>query len=218
MINATTPRLLNIGLVIFFFNLLLSCDNNININTGQKSDEQSNHSTTETNGQQPSEMTNTSVETPLNTEDRINQIKQWYSEIQDAAKNEGMSNNCQESKWREKDVSEYFDQFSKHCHFQNEYELIQSKFGGWEWGEEITHYLKFGKVFFVLYSSESESSKSTFRIYYGQNSEVIRILENYEEYGSDAPSGNHEVTDQKEKADIMQFVNNNWRKAQNHLK
>jgi hypothetical protein len=209
MILKNIMRLIVISLAHCIISLCISC---------QESTPKEPNASNEIMGNAMPASSNQLPEPQLSVEDRILQIKQWYAEIQDAAKKEGMGNNCQVAKWREYEVSEYFDQSSKHCHFENQYELIQSNFGGWEWSEKITHYIKFGKVFFVLYESEGEALKSTYRIYYGQDGEVIKILEDFEDFAEGTSNKNKEIKDKSEQKDILQFVNNNWSKATNHLK
>jgi hypothetical protein len=125
-------------------------------------------------------------EKPQTKEERIQEIKLWYSEIQKI----GMQN-C-EAKKRVKyegfdPESEQmpFDQIVKTCKLDASYELIRGDFSGYEWGYQLTIYKKDGKIFFVLVTGGGEGNTFEKRFYCDRNENLIELLENYTEGGEE---------------------------------
>jgi hypothetical protein len=125
-------------------------------------------------------------EKPQTKEERIQEIKLWYSEIQKI----GMQN-C-ETKKRVKyegfdPESEQmpFDQIVKTCKLDATYELVRGDFSGYEWGYQLTIYKKEGKIFFVLVTGGGEGSSFEKRFYCDRNENLIELLENEAEGGEE---------------------------------
>lgn len=125
-------------------------------------------------------------EKPQTKEERIQEIKLWYSEIQKI----GMQN-C-ETKKRVKyegfdPESEQmpFDQIVKTCKLDATYELVRGDFSGYEWGYQLTIYKREGKIFFVLVTGGSEGYSFEKRYYCDRNENLIELLENEAEGGEE---------------------------------
>ena len=128
----------------------------------------------------------TVVEKPLTKEERIQEIKLWYSEIQKI----GMKN-CETKKAVEFDGFDPeaqqmpFDQIVKTCKLDANYELIRGEFRGYEWGYDLSIYKKEGKIFFILVTGGGEGSSFERRFYCDRDENLIELLENQAEGGED---------------------------------
>jgi hypothetical protein len=125
-------------------------------------------------------------EKPQTKEERIQEIKLWYSEVQKI----GMKN-C-ESKKRVKydnpfspDEKIPFDQVVKTCKLDDHYELIRGDFMGYEWSQQLTIYKKDGKIFFVLVEGASEGWSYVKRYYCDKDENLIQLLENEADGGEE---------------------------------
>lgn len=125
-------------------------------------------------------------EKPQTKEERIQEIKLWYSEIQKI----GMQN-CETKKRVKYDSFDLdsekipFDQVVKTCKLDDHYELIRGEFGGYEWGQQLSIYKKDGKIFFVLVEGASEGWSYTKRYYCDRDENLIQLLENEADGGEE---------------------------------
>ena len=125
-------------------------------------------------------------EKPQTKEERIQEIKLWYTDIQKI----GMQN-C-ETKKRVKyegfdPESEQmpFDQIVKTCKIDASYELMRGEFRGYEWYYDLSIYKKNGKIFFILVTGGAESLSFEKRFYCDRNENLIELLENEAEGGEE---------------------------------
>ena len=125
-------------------------------------------------------------EKPQTKEERIQEIKLWYSDIQKI----GMQN-CETKKRVKYDSFDLesekfpFDQVVKTCKLDDHYELIRGEFGGYEWGKQLSIYKKDGKIFFVLVEGASEGWSYTERYYCDRDENLIQRLENEADGGEE---------------------------------
>jgi hypothetical protein len=125
-------------------------------------------------------------EKPQTKEERIQEIKLWYSEVQKI----GMQN-CETKKRVKYDSFDLesekipFDQVVKTCKLDDHYELIRGEFGGYEWGQQLSIYKKDGKIFFVLVEGASEGWSYTKRYYCDRDENLIQLLENEADGGEE---------------------------------
>ena len=125
-------------------------------------------------------------EKPQTKEERIQEIKLWYSEIQKI----GMKN-CETKKrvtyegFDPESEKMPFDQIVKTCKLDASYELIRGDFSGYEWGYQLTIYKKEGKIFFVLVTGGGEGNSFEKRFYCDRNENLIELLENDAEGGEE---------------------------------
>jgi hypothetical protein len=123
---------------------------------------------------------------PLTKEERIQEIKLWYSEVQKI----GMKN-CETKKAVEFDGFDPdaeqmpFDQVVKTCKLDANYELIRGEFRGYEWGYDLSIYKKEGKIFFVLVTGGGEGNSFERRFYCDRDENLIELLENEAEGGEE---------------------------------
>lgn len=125
-------------------------------------------------------------EKPQTKEERIQEIKLWYSDIQKI----GMQN-CETKKrvkyegFDPESEKMPFDQIVKTCKLDASYELIRGDFSGYEWGYQLTIYKKDSKIFFVLITGGGEGSSFEKRFYCDRNENLIELLENDAEGGEE---------------------------------
>jgi hypothetical protein len=125
-------------------------------------------------------------EKPQTKEERIQEIKVWYSEIQKI----GMQN-CETKKRVKYDSFDLdsekipFDQVVKTCKLDDHYEIIRGDFSGYEWYSQLTIYKKDGKIFFVLLTGASESWMYEKRYYCDRDENLIQLLENEADGGEE---------------------------------
>ncbi len=116
------------------------------------------------------------VEKPQTVEERIQEIKQWYAEVNKL----GMKN-CAEKKRVRKEgppgQTIAFDQVLKTCKLNDVYELIRGEFSGYEWSYSINIYKKNGKIFFVLYEGSEAALAGESRYYCDKDENLIRQLD-----------------------------------------
>ena len=121
-------------------------------------------------------------EKPQTKEERIQEIKLWYSDIQKI----GMQN-CETRKrlkyegFNSESEKMPFDQSVKTCKLDASYELIRGDFSGYEWSYQLTIYKKDSKIFFVLVTGGGEGNSFEKRFYCDRNENLIELLENYTE-------------------------------------
>ena len=125
-------------------------------------------------------------EKPQTKEERIQEIKLWYSDIQKI----GMQN-CETKKrvkyegFDPESEKMPFDQIVKTCKLDASYELIRGDFSGYEWGYQLTIYKKDSKIFFVLITGGGEGNSFEKRYYCDRNENLIELLENEAEGGEE---------------------------------
>ena len=125
-------------------------------------------------------------EKPQTKEERIQEIKLWYSDIQKI----GMQN-CETKKrvkyegFDPESEKMPFDQIVKTCKLDASYELIRGDFSGYEWGYQLTIYKKDSKIFFVLITGGGEGNSFEKRFYCDRNENLIELLENDAEGGEE---------------------------------
>jgi hypothetical protein len=125
-------------------------------------------------------------EKPQTKEERIQEIKLWYSDIQKI----GMQN-CETKKrvkyegFDPESEKMPFDQIVKTCKLDASYELIRGDFSGYEWGYQLTIYKKDSKIFFVLITGGGEGNSFEKRFYCDRNENLIELLENEAEGGEE---------------------------------
>lgn len=148
---------------------------------------------------------------PQTFEERIADIKNWYSQIQKI----GMVN-CS-TKTREKydgfdDESEQypFEQIVKTCRLKDEFEVVKGEFSGYEYGYEMSVYKKKGKVFFVFIQGGSEGWSYERRYYCDKEEKLIRHLER-EAYGGEAiTEANKEMPIKNTDRKIQSYIRDNF--------
>lgn len=169
------------AIVISVFSLglfLLSCNNNLDIKIdGDPAVDRGNV------------VTEDPIDVPQTVEERITDIRNWYSEMVGMSKR-----NC-----RIKTRTSYegfgidsekipFEQKATVCSLSDEYELIEGELSGYEWGSTIHIYKKNGKIFFVFIEGGAEAYTFERRYYCDKDENVIRFLERESDDGSQ-PTG-----------------------------
>ena len=141
-------------------------------------------------GQNPAqEATKTNPEVPQTKEERIQDIKAWYDQIQLMGKR-----NCIERERIKNDSfspeSEAipFTQKASKCKINEEFEVIQGNFSGYEAGSKIRIYKRNGKIFFVFIEGGGEGWSFEKRYYCDEEENVIKHIEREAENG-DAITG-----------------------------
>jgi hypothetical protein len=148
-------------------------------------------------------------ESPQTKEERIADIKLWYSEIQKI----GMQN-CEIKKRVKYDSFDSesqkipFDQIVKICKLNDSYELIRGEFYGYEWLCEVTIYKKNGKIFFVFVDGASEAWSYEKRYYCDKDENVIKHLENEADGGMEIKGGGQEMKLNPNKLKIQDNIAN----------
>lgn len=147
----------------------------------------------------PSNADDSQLEVPQTAEERIADIKRWYSEIQRLK-----LKNCTTKKRTKYDgfspESEAipFDQEASVCKINDEYEVITGTFYGYESGSIVRIYKRNGSIFFALLEGGGEGYTQETRLYCGNNEQVILHMEREADNG-DAPSGAHQTIPINEK-------------------
>jgi hypothetical protein len=80
-----------------------------------------------------------------------------------------------------KDYKECFKEYpmkqtATYCKVSKEYTTYQAKFAGHEWDADVSIYMKNNKIFFVLMNTAAETTIGNYRLYYGVNDKVIKVL------------------------------------------
>ncbi|MEJ6491266.1 MAG: hypothetical protein QNL60_02250 [Flavobacteriales bacterium] len=136
-------------------------------------------------------------------EDRIIEIKEFYSEIQKSSNND---KNCISSKRKRRDEFGEYENHAKICHLTGDLMYQQVKLNGHEWEETASFYYKGNKCFFVYINSFSEACAHSYRVYYDRNGEVIRVLLAENDCDGDNVGSNVEVTDRNQKQEILNSI------------
>lgn len=205
----------NSKLYLFAFLLILSaCKDN-------KSNESQLNKTNSAEVNSLSTTTTTATTTKTNLEQRISDIKNWYTEAQNSMKSS--SKNCKnaEKKWVYKldnELSIDFVNRATVCKLPNEIKILTGEFNGYEWDEQYSYYFKNDKLFFVYYEVNSEACGDEYRIYYDENKQVIQILTKTNDCSGDYVSDNNtKITDNKRQSEIIETVNKGLTETNNIL-
>lgn len=125
-------------------------------------------------------------EIPQTVDERINDIRAWYSQIQ----NLGLKNCRQKTRVKYDSFSVEsekipFDQVASKCKLSDEFELIEGNFSGYEWSYTVHIYKKNQKVFFIFIEGGAEGWSYERRYYCDKDENVIRHLEREAEGGEE---------------------------------
>jgi hypothetical protein len=117
-------------------------------------------------------------EIPQTVDERINDIRAWYSQIQ----NLGLKNCKQKTRVKYDSFSPEtekmpFDQVASRCKLSDEFELIEGNLSGYEWSNTVHIYKKNQKIFFIFIEGGAESWSFERRYYCDKDENVIRHLE-----------------------------------------
>jgi hypothetical protein len=133
-------------------------------------------------------------EKELTVDERVEQIRGWYAEIQKI----GMNNCIAKRKTRyEKGLLPEsdeipFEQLVKTCELSEDFELIRGEFSGYEWDQEVSVYKRKGKTFFIFVTGGAESWVYENRYYFDSNENLIRHLVKESWDGQELNSSNKE--------------------------
>ena len=125
-------------------------------------------------------------EIPQTVDERINDIRTWYSQIQ----NLGLKNCKQKTRVKYDSFSPEtekmpFDQVASRCKLTDEFELIEGNFSGYEWSNTVHIYKKNQKIFFIFIEGGAESWSFERRYYCDKDENVIRHLEREAQAGEE---------------------------------
>ena len=141
-------------------------------------------------------------------EERINEIKELYAQIQSSS---NKTNNC---KNKAKTTINYdvveegipFENKAKECQLEDGLMYQQIVLNGYEWSETASFYYKDGQRFFTYVSGGAEAYGYDYRVYYDRNGEVIRVLLAENDYDGEEVSAPFEVTEAGRKKEILDAV------------
>jgi hypothetical protein len=128
---------------------------------------------------------------------RVAKIKEWYSSIQSMI-NLSKCENVQRIKYEQDGFNDYgiemeFQQDVRICNVNNEFEVLNGSFRGYESSYQISIYKRYGKIFFVFINGGSEGYSFEER-YYADNQEILIKHLIKEAYNGDRlPTQNTEV-------------------------
>jgi hypothetical protein len=124
------------------------------------------------------EMKSEEEDKELSVDERVEQIRGWYGEIQKI----GMNNCKTKRKTRyekgfSSDSEEFsFEQIVKTCELNEDFELIKGEFSGYEWAQQVSIYKRKGKIFFIFVTGGAESWTYEYRYYFDSDENLIRHL------------------------------------------
>jgi hypothetical protein len=130
----------------------------------------------------------------LTVDERVEQIRGWYGEIQKI----GMNNCKTKRKTRyEKGLLPESDeipceQIVKTCKLNDDFELIRGEFSGYEWNQQVSMYKRKGKIFFIFVNGAAESWSYEYRYYFDNDENLIRHLEREADGGNELSGPNKE--------------------------
>lgn len=154
---------------------------------------------------------------------RIQEIKKMYAEVT-ALRAKPPKDACREGKKTEYDSFDKnaekipFEQSASSCILSKVYSIYQGKFLGYEWGEDITFYMKNGKVFFVLMSNGAEACASEYRVYYDLKGNPIRVLKRFNDCNGDAPVEKGEMPEGADRKQLLADIRTDLKKILSILK
>jgi hypothetical protein len=130
----------------------------------------------------------------LTVDERVEQIRGWYGEIQKI----GMNNCKTKRKTRyergfSSDGEEFpFEQIVKTCNLNDDFELIRGEFSGYEWNQQVSMYKRKGKIFFIFVTGGAEAWSYEYRYYFDKDENLIRHLEREADGGDELSGPNKE--------------------------
>ena len=153
-------------------------------------------------------------------EDRVKQIRSMYATVNDLHK-AGAGYDCKKGSTRNKAEVEYsneiYTQRANRCYYPNGYSKLSLNFEGWEWGADGEYYYKDGRLFFVYVVRHSVCGTRTYRIYYNNAGDIIRVLQQLKDCTDEVQGKNIEVYSKTDIADITSAVNKDLRRAQSMI-
>jgi len=165
----------NIILLIFSVLLFVRCSENLEKNKNPSSNENPKEAGSE---KLIPEMKSEEEDKELSADERVEQIRGWYGEIQKI----GMNNCKTKRKTRyekgfSSDSEEFsFEQIVKTCELNEDFELIKGEFSGYEWAQQVSIYKRKGKIFFIFVTGGAESWTYEYRYYFDSDENLIRHL------------------------------------------
>ena len=165
----------NIILLIFSVLLFVRCSENLEKNKNPTSNENPKEAGSE---KLIPEMKSEEEDKELSVDERVEQIRGWYGEIQKI----GMNNCKTKRKTRyergfSSDSEEFsFEQIVKTCKLNEDFELIKGEFSGYEWAQQVSVYKRKDKIFFIFVTGGAESWTYEYRYYFDSDENLIRHL------------------------------------------
>lgn len=165
----------NIILLIFSVLLFVRCSENLEKNKNPTSNENPKEVGSE---KLIPEMKSEEEDKELSVDERVEQIRGWYGEIQKI----GMNNCKTKRKTRyergfSSDSEEFsFEQIVKTCELKEDFELIKGEFSGYEWAQQVSVYKRKDKIFFIFVTGGAESWTYEYRYYFDSDENLIRHL------------------------------------------
>jgi hypothetical protein len=165
----------NIILLIFSVLLFVRCSENLEKNKNPTSNENPKEAGSE---KLIPEMKSEEEDKELSVDERVEQIRGWYGEIQKI----GMNNCKTKRKTRyergfSSDSEEFsFEQIVKTCELKEDFELIKGEFSGYEWAQQVSVYKRKDKIFFIFVTGGAESWTYEYRYYFDSDENLIRHL------------------------------------------
>lgn len=165
----------NIILLIFSVLLFVRCSENLEKNKNPTSNENPKEAGSE---KLIPEMKSEEEDKELSVDERVEQIRGWYGEIQKI----GMNNCKTKRKTRyekgfSSDSEEFsFEQIVKTCELNEDFELIKGEFSGYEWAQQVSVYKRKDKIFFIFVTGGAESWTYEYRYYFDSDENLIRHL------------------------------------------
>jgi hypothetical protein len=180
---------------IFFISLLfIGCSQNDENKTDKKT--LASENTQETGSEKLKEQSSDEEgdEQTLTVDERVEQIRGWYGEIQKI----GMNNCITKRKTRyeqgfSSEGEEFpFEQIVKTCNLNDDFELIRGDFSGYEWNQQVSMYKRKGKIFFIFVTGGAEAWSYEYRYYFDKDENLIRHLEREADGGDEVSGPNKE--------------------------
>jgi hypothetical protein len=146
-------------------------------------------------------------EKPQTKEERIREIKAWYTKIQQIGlKNCSTKKRTKNDSFSPESEAIPFEQEASICKLNNDFEVISGTFYGYESGSIVRIYRKNGTIFFVLIQAGGEGYTQETRLYCDADERIILHLQREADNG-DAPSGeHHEVRIEPGKRSVRRFL------------
>ena len=146
-------------------------------------------------------------EVPQSKEDRINEIKEWYGEVQRLGLiNCDVKNKSKYESANSMDMEVSFDQVVKNCNLNKDFNLIRGEFSGYEWNDNVVIYKRKDRIFFVYIEGAAESSYWEYRYYCDKDENVIKILKKEGDMMSESSEENREISLDPSKQSIQDYI------------
>lgn len=157
-----------------------------------------------------STVINSTIKTDsVTSEQRISDIKNWYSDAQNNMKSADKNCKNTEEKWvykLDKDLKMDFVNKASECILPNGIKVYSGEFNGYEWQQKFSYYFKNDKLFFVYYESAAESCYEENRIYYNENQKPIQFLFKTNDCDGNDATDNKKIEDKNQQNDLMKIV------------